>query len=249
LNKLTTFSKCTILSERPVESRLKDLADFKKQSETVQLCVANVEHLLGCPAAHTDLKSLNFTDYDSIFILADAASWGRGSAWERPARLAADGSTIASILIIRGILAQYGNAKHGPPCVVPQILEASTADVLEEMAVHDYIDSSRLVSSFLAAVSEGPEVQSVIEGLTSSSNRSFHIRPLQYYLPPSTKAPTELSFWDAVCFVRRCSDDIVVGWSRPHLGGKNDTQWVLNPKDKHEKVTWSTGDNLVIIGP
>jgi len=235
-------SECTVLAETSVEERQFRFRALQHRLRRAGVRPLRIHHILGSPVARSDLGKLPLSGYDNIFLLADVASWNKGPLWERPARMAADAKTVASLLLMRNI-AESSGTEH-LPCMVPEILDEGTAAMLTRNGFDDFVDSNNLVSRLLATASEAPDVLNVIQALVRPDAASFFVRPLDHYLPDGSQLPSEVSWWEIVCRVRQRSDDIVIAWTAENKPGD---LWTLNPEDKRLKVPWSSSDRIAVV--
>merc|ERR1712008_41073 len=235
-------SECTILAETSLEERQSRFRALQQDLRRAGVQPLRVNNILGSPVARSDLCKLPLSSFDNIFFLADVASWNKGPLWERPARMAADAKTVASLLLMRTIVSSSG-ADH-LPCMVPEILDEGTAALLTKIGFDDFVDSNNMVSRLLATVSEAPDVLKVIQALVRHDAASFSVRRLDHYLPEGAELPSEVSWWDIMRRVRQNSDDLMIAWSaksKPH------EPWTVNPNDKTAKVPWRDSDRIVVV--
>lgn len=241
----TKGSTCTILAERSIKQRQEQIATVEQQLKVKGYTPLKVHHIKGSPVQKPHLCALPLSTYDKIFLLGDVpGSLAQGPLGQHGARITADGKTVASILLLQE---QFRGLGIKCPQMVPEILGSNTAEMLDKMGIHDYVDSNGLVSRILACVSEAPISLTIIKALLSGKRATFRVRRLSHYLPEGAPLPDEVTFWDVACIVRRASDDLVIAWSARGAGGQPAGPWILNPTNKHCEVKWEHTDRLVVL--
>jgi len=220
-------SRCTILTERNIK--------LEKQIPNVK-----VNYVLGSPVVRANLEKLPLDEYDNIIFLADAESWGVGPRWERPARIAADGRTVAAHLLLNDIIESKGiQNKHKR---VAEILDADTQTVIDKLGMTGFVNRNRSTSQVLALASENPSMLKVLNLLLASGGHSFHIVHLEKYLPIGAALPESVTFWDLSRIVRSSTNDILVGYMR------KPSEHVINPAGKDETITWHHEFRVIVVG-
>jgi len=123
--------------------------------------------------------------YDSIIILSDGDE----------VRLTDqnDDETILILLLIRRTLEEARTEQVVDTTIVTELIESENQGLAESTGVHDFVVSSRLVSTLLAQISEQPLMQEVYQALFDEEGAEIYLKPASLYL---NDLPQSVSFAD-----------------------------------------------------
>jgi len=146
---------------------------------------------------------------------------------------------------------------------VPKIRDHHTEQVVNELNITDYVDSSGIPAQVLAVVANAPELLPVLEELISEDGSvELVICSLAGYLPAGIAPPTTICFWEVMQYAA-AKGDVVLGWTFPVqkpsrmafdermtklFAHPTSVDWVMNPVDKAEVRAWDVEvDRLAVI--
>jgi len=194
-----------------------------------------------------DNNPLNLWEYDSILVLTEDH---RGQAG-----LTSDSRTMITTLLVRHIqkeCAEEGRVTfrgNNPTTsvVIPEISDPRTSALLGLAKAQDFIVSGDLISMALGQMSEEADIHQLLADLFSPEGNEMHIKDVRLYVT----AGETLSFWEIMNRARqRC--EVAVGYFRPGMAepiinpGSEDLHGDFTP-DKSERITWRSGDQIVVI--
>jgi len=184
-----------------------------------------------------DDNPLNLWEFDSILVLTESHRGQEG--------LTSDSRTMITTLLCRHIqkeCAEEGRVTfrgNNPTTaiVIPEISDPRTAALLGLAKAQDFIVSGDLISMALGQMSEEADIHQLLAGLFSPEGNEMHIKDVRLFCT----AGETLSFWEIMNRARqRC--EVAMGYNRPGF-----EEPILNPPNKSERITWRTGDQIVVI--
>jgi hypothetical protein len=151
----------------------------------------------------------------------------------------ADARTLVTLLHLRDIAQRCGHQFS----IVSEMVDIRNRNLAEVTRADDFIVSEQLVSLVLAQISQRKELNAVFADLFDPEGAEIHLRPVSSYVEPGQT----VNFYTVVESARQ-QDEIALGY---HLQAyANDATRnhgvVLNP-DKHEGMTFSAGDRIIIL--
>jgi len=188
------------------------------------------------PPAHLTstyrLKALQPETFDHIYVLADSSQGVQK----------ADEMTVATVLQMQAIFKQSGTDKAFSPMV--EICTTTGDAQLVQMGMTNTLNTTLTMSRALAMVAIDTVAHGVLSDLFSSDGNAMDIKQLSNFLPEDAKLPEEINFAEAAAMVSRAAQMVLVGWSECTADGK---EWIINPKEKMERRSWTSEDRLVVI--
>jgi hypothetical protein len=202
-----------------------------------QLNNITVGFLEVAPIFKRDLLRCNIEEYDAILVLTEDTRDMEG--------LTSDSRTMITTLLCRHI--QKEKAEEGcvtfkgnnpvNAIVIPEITDPRTASLLALAKAQDFIVSGDLISMALGQMSEEADIHQLLADLFSAEGNEMHIKDVRLYVT----AGETLSFWEIMNRARqRC--EVSIGYVRPGMD-----EPIINPPNKSERITWRTGDQIVVI--
>jgi len=195
-----------------------------------------------------DDHPLNLWEYDSILVLTEDHRGQEG--------LTSDSRTMITTLLCRHIqkeCAEEGRVTllrgNNPTqsVVIPEISDPRTSALLGLAKAEDFIVSGDLISMCLGQMSEEADIHQLLADLFSPEGNEMHIKDVRLYVT----AGETLSFWEIMNRARqRC--EVALGYFRPGMKepvinpGSEDLEGNPTP-DKSQRITWRTGDKIVVI--
>ena len=189
---------------------------------------------------HT-LDELAIETYDHVIILCYCDTLDRQQA---------DARTLVTLLHLRDIAERYGH----PFSIVSEMVDIRNRNLAEVTRADDFIVSEQLVSLVLAQISQRKALSAVLADLFNPEGSEIHLRPVANYVEPGQP----VNFYTVVESARQ-QDEIALGYAlqahandatRSHgavrPGGRRPNGVVLNP-NKHDPVTFSAGDRIIIL--
>eukprot|EP00927_Polykrikos_kofoidii_P068022 TRINITY_DN6342_c0_g1_i4.p1 TRINITY_DN6342_c0_g1~~TRINITY_DN6342_c0_g1_i4.p1 ORF type:complete len:919 (+),score=107.00 TRINITY_DN6342_c0_g1_i4:86-2842(+) len=247
-------STVTVLSTKPIQEREVEIAKWQKDNPHVRLSRVKMKHVVGSPHVRSQVAGVGVAQFHVVFVVAEHVYDSSESRdFSKHAQIRVDGKTLATIMLLQDIASTSMDSNRNrasKPRIIPEILIRDTVDLLHNVGIYDYVDSNSDFSSGLVCVSEVPSLAPIASKYLEEAVFS---KLLQDYLPPDITLPSNLSFWDIVCIVRRSSDDIVVGWgledtsAKPRWTGGAPLVWDLNPSDKNKPIPWRPGNRIFVL--
>jgi hypothetical protein len=237
-------SGLTMLSDNGVDYRKGDLndngLDWEGSGADPDMSVLSnvtVSFLQENPIFKRDLLRCNIEEFDSILVLTETRPGSEG--------LTSDSRTMITTLLCRHI--QKEKAEEGcvtfrgnnpnSAIVIPEISDPRTAALLGLAKAQDFIVSGDLISMALGQMSEQADIHQLLADLFSCEGNEMHIKDVRLYVT----AGETLSFWEIMNRARqRC--EVSIGYHRPGM-----EEPIINPANKSERITWRTGDMIVVI--
>eukprot|EP00658_Telonema_sp_P-2_P007143 TRINITY_DN12663_c0_g1_i7.p1 TRINITY_DN12663_c0_g1~~TRINITY_DN12663_c0_g1_i7.p1 ORF type:complete len:442 (+),score=126.25 TRINITY_DN12663_c0_g1_i7:65-1390(+) len=236
-------SELVMLSDHDIDYRKQDLNDNGLDWEGVgvddcdKLINIRVQFLQENPIFKRDLLRCNIENFDSVLVLTETRPGSEG--------LTSDSRTMITTLLVRHI--QKEKAEEGcvtfrgnnpsSAIVIPEISDPRTAALLGLAKAQDFIVSGDLISMALGQMSEEADIHQLLKDLFSPEGNEIHIKDVRLYVT----AGETLSFWEIMNRARqRC--EVSIGYQRP-----GDEEPIINPANKADRITWRTGDMIVVI--
>lgn len=227
----------------PIEDRKAELVENGVDWEGVgepdckKLSNVTVSFLQVAPIFKRDLLRCNIEEFDAILVLTEDTREAEG--------LTSDSRTMITTLLCRHI--QKEKAEEGcvtfkgnnpmSAIVIPEITDPRTASLLSLAKAQDFIVSGDLISMALGQMSEEADIHQLLADLFSEEGNEMHIKDVRLYC----LAGETLSFWEIMNRARqRC--EVSIGYFRPGMD-----EPMINPAEKGERITWRTGDQIVVI--
>ena len=211
------------------------VADVASAEEQIKLYCSNLQHeTVSFRKANTtdrqELDLLAIETYSHVIILCYCDTLDRQQA---------DARTLVTLLHLRDIAEKCGHRFS----IVSEMVDIRNRNLAEVTRADDFIVSEQLVSLVLAQISQRKELNAVMADLFDPEGSEIHLRPIGDYVEPGQP----MNFYTVVESARQ-QDEIALGY---HLQAyANDPARnhgvVLNP-DKHELVTFSAGDRIIIL--
>lgn len=229
---------CIYAAER-IALRMHAIFDMEQERPSGSFKNFTVEHLettQSAMASQKELKCCNHFAYDSIFILADVELDGKDGA---------DQKTVAVLAQLQHMNSSslHLMCKEFNPVV--EMCEDSTKELLAIYNLNNLIHSNSLISRALAGVAEDRKLNQIFSELMSQKDVKFEMHALEKYLAPEETLPDVVSFGEVAMIVGMASSAVLVGWSQ--INDENQTEWILNPKDKVKSRTWRKEDRVAVI--
>lgn len=210
----------------------------------------NLVNLKGDPALFKRLESLKDDGYplesfDAIIILTEQN--------EGQVALNCDSRTLVTTLLIRDIQ-KRAEIERGikPGTVVAEILDPRTERLLKMAKLDDFISSNDLVSMALGQVAEESDIHGLLFDPTAlfdgDVGNEMHIKDIRLYAHEGET----LNWWEIVARARM-RGEVAMGFIKPELSKNpvlnpgNGSQKDIFPGDKHTRLVWKYGDQLVVF--
>ncbi|POM75264.1 Ion channel, partial [Phytophthora palmivora] len=180
-----------MICEEPIKLRNKSLLDSGLDISTLKNL--KLVHHLGNTAIRRQLEKLPWDSFTSIMILSDQS--------RETDIMHSDSHSLASLLLIRDLQAQYIRRINGPNAVpeyckcISEILDPRTQRTISTSAtilkLSEFIQSNELVSCILAMISESRDVRVILDELLGPQGAYFEVEPSSRYCDLFEK----VSFW------------------------------------------------------
>lgn len=227
-------SVLTLFSNVELEDRDKRLSE---NGRVLRLRNTTLVHEVGDQTTRRDLENLPIETYESVITVSE-------EDFEAEA-IAADGRTIATMLLLRDIQRTRsfnrrvspflgGGAPGGSLSLTSEVLDPRSRELIATANISEYVMSNQLIASAIALVAEDREAAGIIGEVLGSEGNSLYLRRLERFVEPGE----ELSFWQVAARVRD-SHEILLGFSE---GG----EVTINPEGKDQVVEWQE-DRLLIV--
>lgn len=246
-------SKVVIMAEKPIDERQHFLEKMQKRAK-VKFSNLKFEFAKGRLGHSYSLQDLPvpLSQASRVFVLADGA-FDEGSH-------AADNKTMSTVVMVKDLLQGHANSKDLR--MVPEIREAVTGDICDELQIKDMIDTAALPARIIATIAHAPKLKPVLMDLISEhGNVKLKIQHLSSYVD---RVPTSISFVEAMRLVA-AHGDVLLGWSYTlnesessrafhdrlaRLCGSQNYGWEMNPEDKMTARDWEEQvDKVVVLAP
>lgn len=197
------------------------------------------------PIFRRELERVNIPDYDAILVLTEELPVGG---------LSSDSRTMIAMLLCRDLQKQgvrerntvtWGHKKPSTDaCVIAEILDPRTAELVALAKTDDHIVSNQLISMALGQISEQADIGMLIDDLFGSEGNEIHIKDSMLYAFEGE----QLSFWEILTRARQ-RGEVAIGWQlkKDVDGGAPEKGLVLNPENKEARVSWHKGDKIVVL--
>lgn len=197
------------------------------------------------PIFRRELERCNIPDYDAILVLTEELG---------PDGLSSDSRSMISMLLCRDLQKEavrtrqavtWGHKKPSTDaCIIAEILDPRTADLMKIAATDDHIVSNAMISMALGQISEQADLHNLIEQLFSEDGNELHIKDIGLYAFPGE----QLCFWEIMNRARQ-RVEVAIGYQLQSAknGGAPEKGLIVNPLDKSEKILWQPGDKIVVL--
>jgi ion channel POLLUX/CASTOR len=201
--------------------------DKTKFVETFQEPLGKLKNLKpkfvdGDPTMPDDLKRVVSPDFAVAAVVADTT---------RPPD-EADAHTVITVLLLRDLFRQYGDAK---PRIISEILDPRTKDLLEQEYGADFVVSSEMTSMLLAQVSERRELNAVFADLFDADGNEVYLKRAACFATPGHTVT-----WLQVQKVAQQRGEVAIGYV------KRDVKPAINPKQL-EALVFTEEDRVIVI--
>jgi len=197
------------------------------------------------PIFRRELERVGVENYDSILVLTEERSGGG---------LSSDSRSMITMLLCRDLqkaaVKERGALTWGlqkpstDACIIAEILDPRTSDLISLAKTDDHIVSNALISMALGQISEQCDLGILIDDLFSAEGNEIHIKDSSLYAFEGES----LCFWEILNRARQ-RGEVALGYQRFQdvLDGAAEKGIVLNPADKQNKIVWNKGDKIVVL--
>ncbi len=172
------------------------------------------------------LESLNLSEFDAIYILAD----------ESEVRVDADSRTVLLLVLIKSLQARNQETKFPP--VVAEILDQQTLDLLEGAPINDAVISTEFLSNLLLQVARNPFLETIYRELLNAGGVEMGFRPVERY----TTIGDKVRHYDIVSAAQNLNET-VIGY---RIFEESNPSIVINP-NKNDRFIFSREDQLIVL--
>ena len=216
-------SVVTVVADVPSAEEQIRLRCSSLQNETVTFRSGTVTD------RHT-LDQLDIPSYSHVVILCYCDTLDRQQA---------DGRTLVTLLHLRDIAERCGHSFS----IVSEMIDIRNRNLAEVTRADDFIVSEQLVSLVLAQVAQRKELSAVLADLFDPEGSEIHLRPASNYV--EIGQPVNLY---TVVESARQQDELALGYHlQVHANDAARNHGVVLNPNKHETVTFETGDRIIIL--
>jgi ion channel POLLUX/CASTOR len=223
-----------MIKDPPIEV-LEEIERLNSELETIQ-----VAHINESPLEVEALERVKPFGYNNVIILPQ-----RIDDEIDPDRI--DSETLIVLLHLRKLqskLRAQGYTRFGTK-IITEVLDSNNQELITRAGVDDFVISNRLVSMFLAQISEQPGIQTVYDDLFQEEGSEIYLKPAWLYLE---KLPATVKFADLIALAQKRDGEVCIGYKLKALEDDADKNFgvKLNPA-KTEQITINTEDALVVV--
>jgi hypothetical protein len=158
-----------------------------------------------------------------------------------------DAETLIVLLHLRKLQAKLraqGYERFGTK-IITEVLDSQNQELITRAGVDDFIISNRLVSMFLAQISEEPAVQTVYEDLFQEEGSEIYVKPAWLY---AETLPITCRFADLMRLAQLREGEVCIGYKLKALEDDSSQNFgvKINPA-KDAQLTITTDDALVVV--
>jgi len=208
------------------------------------------------PIFRRELQRCSIPDFDSILVLTETRAGAEG--------LSSDSRSMITMLLCRDLQKaawrSEGKLTFGlrkpchKACLITEILDPRTAELIKLASADDHIVSNEMISMALGQMSEQADIGGLLDDLFSVEGNDIRIKDVRLY---AYEGET-LSFLEVMNRARqRC--EVAIGYQRraDFEAGAEDKGITINPPNKELRITWTgpttrgdevlEGDRIVVI--
>jgi len=218
-NNVAKGSEVTILTCIETDLRIKEL----KNGSPLQNI--KVTHKYGDPLSRQVLETLPLEQYHKTIILADQDK----DLSSHP--------TTTTAMFVRHIQIQRGNSD----AVIVAELPSTQEDALQKVQMtwlNDSVQPEQLQAMVLAHLAEDSDVGAVLDEVVSDYGSSLSLRKIDVYAKPEET----FNFWELQARALQHGEIVIA-----HKCATDGDQWVLNPPNKGKVLSWSEGDEVLVL--
>lgn len=219
----------------PPPSVLREIADLNAELQTIQ-----VTHVNQDPLSVEALEEIKPFGYNNVIILPQIQA---GTI--DPERI--DSETLIVLLHLRKLqskLRAQGHQRFATK-IITEVLESQNQELITRAGVDDFIISNRMVSMFLAQISEEAGIQEVYEDLFQEEGSEIYLKPAWLYFED---LPMTCRFGDLMRHVQKRDGEVCIGYKLKafeHQGARNFGVKLIPPKDT--EISLGPEDALVVV--
>jgi Trk K+ transport system NAD-binding subunit len=230
-----TGSVIDVMVKDPTDEVLADIARLNEELETIQ-----ISHVDESPLDVEALERIKPFGYNNVIILPQSLAGDLD-----PDRI--DSETLIVLLHLRKLQAKLraqGYTRFGTK-IITEVLDSNNQELITKAGVDDFIISNRMVSMFLAQISEQPGIQSVYDDLFQEEGSEIYLKPAWLYLD---KLPMTLRFADLMALAQKRDGEVCIGYKIKALEDDSEENFgvKLNPP-KDRQITLNPEDALVVV--
>ena len=203
----------------------------KEKMEFDHLENTKVNIIYGDPTIYEDLEMINLPEYDHVVVLSDFSNYQT---------MDADARSLITLLHGRRII-EKSNRKI---TIVSQMLDERNRAVADQAKADDFIISEKLISQYMAQLSENKLLFTLYNELFTSEGSEIYFNNISDYVNDSITT----NFYTLVksALLR---NESAIGYRKHKLQYDVDENYgvKMNP-DKEDEILIESGDQLIVIG-
>ncbi len=191
----------------------------------------NINFIFGDPTNYKSLENVNLAQYDHIAVLSDFKNYNA---------MDADARNLITLLHIRDII----NDSNRKVTIVSQMLDERNRAVADQAKADDFIISEKLISQYMAQLSENKLLFPLFNELFTSEGSEIYFNKINDYI----KSGETTNFFTLVKSAS-LRNESAIGYRKSALHYDVDENYgvKINP-DKEDKILIESGDQLIVIG-
>ncbi len=230
-----TGSIIDVMVKNPPPSVLEEIERLNGELETLQIA-----HIDDDPLSVEALERIKPFGYNNVIILPQ-----RLDDQVDPDRI--DSETLIVLLHLRKLQAKLraqGYSRFGTK-IITEVLDSNNQELITRAGVDDFIISNRMVSMFLAQISEQPGIQAVYDDLFQEEGSEIYLKPAWLYLE---QLPVTVRFADLMALAQKREGEVCIGYKLKALEQVSSKNFgvKLNPA-KDQQITIGAEDALVVV--
>ena len=203
----------------------------KEKMEFDHLENTKVNIIYGDPTIYEDLEMINLPEYDHVVVLSDFSNYQT---------MDADARSLITLLHGRRII-EKSNRKI---TIVSQMLDERNRAVADQAKADDFIISEKLISQYMAQLSENKLLFTLYNELFTSEGSEIYFNNISDYVNNGITT----NFYTLVKSAS-LRNESAIGYRKHKLQYDVDENYgvKMNP-DKEDKLLIESGDQLIVIG-
>ena len=203
----------------------------KEKMEFDHLENTKVNIIYGDPTIYEDLEMINLPEYDHVVVLSDFSNYQT---------MDADARSLITLLHGRRII-EKSNRKI---TIVSQMLDERNRAVADQAKADDFIISEKLISQYMAQLSENKLLFTLYNELFTSEGSEIYFNNISDYVNDGITT----NFYTLVKSAS-LRNESAIGYRKHKLQYDVDENYgvKMNP-DKEDEILIESGDQLIVIG-